>query len=1076
MADEKHRRKPRHSSISLCFTIIVSVTPHATAMAQSKIQRPSPSPTLDHIVRHAQADYEANRRQHGAYAPQTLIAGFTLATHLAQRGRDAEAKPIYRALEEGFPRVIPPDAPEMARLLADMATVWERSGEASQALVYANRSSEIYRKHAESRDVQAISAPLLAARLHTEFGQLDKAQTSVDHARERWRGGQDWPPALGYAVQQADFDVAIAKGDLSSATRLLGEMKIAASADGVRLTDVSMAEVRLLLREGKWQQLQDLLGTMEVAANLRAGTQGDITSANISYYQGYVFLVRSQYVQAESVLRQALATYESHFSASHPVIARTLHSLALAYQELGSYDRAEAFYKRAIDILARNFGSDSANVIGTRLETTRLDIARRDYQKAERTAREGLRLLSAAQLPDQRLLAIAQTALGHSLQRQGRVAEALVHFAASLDHARVFRGAEGTELSVPLTHLAELYAESGRPEAALVALEQSIAIMRRDGMSAPTTEARALMIRARVAADAGQLDRALNDARASSELLQRRGELAGSDAQLGEAEQRIARPLYAEHALIAQRGSSQTPDRAPELIAESFAAAQGAALSSAARAVSQMSARFSKDAGELGDAVRRRQDLVQDRRAYERLATDLIGVAPHLRPPGQAEQIADALVKASQQIQALDDDIGRRFPGYRELVTPRPMALTRLQSVLDADEAVIFQLTLDKETLLWLVSNNDAELVRSDLGRAELDKLVRQVRETLVMRAGALRAFDTAGSAEIYRRTLGVLKTPLDRFRHLLFALDGPLQSLPPGLLLPDLPPPEQKTGYEKLPWLGVSHAISVVPTVGSLVLLREVDRPSQAPEPFAGFGNPMFGTQRGKERSMGALNLLRTGGPVDRSVFQRVPQLPETADELETMRRLLGGKSQHLYLASKATVRSVREAPLDQFRVLGFATHALTAGEFPGTAEPAILLTPGPEGDANDSGLLTASDIARLKLDADWVLLSACNTAAPDGTPSADGLSGLAQAFIFAGARTLLVSHWAVASEATVPLTTGTIARLAGNPALQKAEALRQVMQEMASGKVDPRYTHPAIWAPFIIVGDGWRGGAARN
>jgi CHAT domain-containing protein len=257
------------------------------------------------------------------------------------------------------------------------------------------------------------------------------------------------------------------------------------------------------------------------------------------------------------------------------------------------------------------------------------------------------------------------------------------------------------------------------------------------------------------------------------------------------------------------------------------------------------------------------------------------------------------------------------------------------------------------------------------------------------------------------------------------------------------------------------------------LVLLREVDRPSQAPQPFIGFGNPLFGGRPGQQRSLSAINLLRTGAPVDRSVFRRIPPLPETAQELETMRRLLGGSPDAMYFSDKATVAAVKKASLDRFRVVAFATHAVAAGEFPGTAEPAILLAPGSPTDPSDDGLLRASDISRLRLDAEWVLLSACNTAASDGTPGADGLSGLAQSFIFAGARTLLVSHWAVSSEATVPLTTGTIERLISNARMPKAEALRLAMVEMASGRLHPSFAHPAAWAPFILVGDGW---AVRN
>ena len=117
---------------------------------------------------------------------------------------------------------------------------------------------------------------------------------------------------------------------------------------------------------------------------------------------------------------------------------------------------------------------------------------------------------------------------------------------------------------------------------------------------------------------------------------------------------------------------------------------------------------------------------------------------------------------------------------------------------------------------------------------------------------------------------------------------------------------------------------------------------------------------------------------------------------------------------------------------------------------------------------LLTASAIAGLRLDADWVILSACNTAAPGAGAGADGLSGLARSFFFSGARSLLVSHWAVASKPTVMLTTGTIERLATDPFVGKAEALRQSMADMLDDDTTDYLQHPAFWGPFILVGDG--------
>jgi CHAT domain-containing protein len=150
----------------------------------------------------------------------------------------------------------------------------------------------------------------------------------------------------------------------------------------------------------------------------------------------------------------------------------------------------------------------------------------------------------------------------------------------------------------------------------------------------------------------------------------------------------------------------------------------------------------------------------------------------------------------------------------------------------------------------------------------------------------------------------------------------------------------------------------------------------------------------------------------------------------------------------------------------------AALSGQVQGSAEPGLILTPPPKGTSNDQalerddGYLAASEIAALKLDADWVVLSACNTAGAQGE-DAEALSGMARAFFYAGARALLVSHWAVGSEGAVKLTTRAFDELKAHPEIGRAEAFRRSMKELIKkgALVD---AHPSQWAPFVVVGEG--------
>jgi CHAT domain-containing protein len=211
-------------------------------------------------------------------------------------------------------------------------------------------------------------------------------------------------------------------------------------------------------------------------------------------------------------------------------------------------------------------------------------------------------------------------------------------------------------------------------------------------------------------------------------------------------------------------------------------------------------------------------------------------------------------------------------------------------------------------------------------------------------------------------------------------------------------------------------------------------------------------------------------GGLADVAQIRAAPPLPETADELCAVAADLRVPANDIYLGARATVAQVRKlsdaGDLQKFHLVHFATHGALAGQVGGSTEPGLILTPPATASEADDGYLSASKIAGLKLDADWVILSACNTGA-GGSRDAEALSGLARAFFYAGTRALLVSHWSVNSEATVKLITGAIHRMSADRSVGRAEALRQAMLTLIDEDSDTA-AHPSTWAPFVVVGEG--------
>lgn len=209
--------------------------------------------------------------------------------------------------------------------------------------------------------------------------------------------------------------------------------------------------------------------------------------------------------------------------------------------------------------------------------------------------------------------------------------------------------------------------------------------------------------------------------------------------------------------------------------------------------------------------------------------------------------------------------------------------------------------------------------------------------------------------------------------------------------------------------------------------------------------------------------------GLADADAVRLLCPLADTATEIKCVGASLGAAPATMHIGPDASEAELKKLPLERYRVLHFATHGLLAGDTSqmsaGLAEPALVLTPPARASALDDGLLTASEIAALKLDADWVILSACNTAAGNG--HGETLSGLARAFLYAGSRALLVSHWPVTSSAAVELTTGAFDAIKADPTLGRAEAMRRSMSALIDTG-DDFMAHPSYWAPFSVVGEG--------
>ncbi|MGH7276828.1 MAG: CHAT domain-containing protein, partial [Candidatus Rokuibacteriota bacterium] len=614
-------------------------------------------------------------------------------------------------------------------------------------------------------------------------------------------------------------------------------------------------------------------------------------------------------------------------------------------------------------------------------------------------------------------------------------------------------------------------------------------------------------LRAMALAARGDTSTALTEfASATGVLVDRGAYVDDEQTSRGERDQRLAWILTSYIDLLHRVSGTAAVPRDLDPIAEAFRLAEVVRGRFVQRALDATAARSAATTPALADLARREQDALKQLGALYGLLTATSdgsdsGVVTDLR--GRI----DALQRARQ---TLVQQIEKEFPTYAQLVNPRPITLEQARAALRAGESLVTTLVTDERTYVWAVSAR-GRLVSAvvPLGETELREKVDRLRRALDPRArtlGAIPEFDIVTAHELYRHLLAPVWEGWEGAQSVIFVRHGVLGQIPFALLPmePVTLGPEREplfAAYRSVPWLVRRHAVTTLPSVGALVALRQAPAATAARRPFVGFGDPYFTAQQAeaapREGDAPRLGMAPTasdgsgqtyrlalrdvlvspGADVETSKLAMLPRLPDTAEEIRGIARAMSADlARDVFLGVSANEHTVKTLDLAKYRVVAFATHGLVPGDLDGLTQPALALTAPEVAHVEGDGLLTMEKILALRLDADWVVLSACNTANGAGT-GAEAISGLGRAFFYAGARALLVSNWPVETTSARMLTTALFKRQVEQPTLTRARALQQTLNWMideggitdpATGKQVFSFAHPIFWAPFALVGDG--------
>ncbi|MXP10282.1 CHAT domain-containing protein [Pseudoblastomonas halimionae] len=454
---------------------------------------------------------------------------------------------------------------------------------------------------------------------------------------------------------------------------------------------------------------------------------------------------------------------------------------------------------------------------------------------------------------------------------------------------------------------------------------------------------------------------------------------------------------------------------------------------------------FARDGSDQdGDAQTLRNELLDLARQQAELSARLDQA--RIDATDTAGELTAELASVAGLQQVAERALLEEHPDFVARYRPVPVALADLRTRLGADEILVAPVEGDLQG--WLVRVSADGVASHAL---EMDNIAASVA-TLRAAVDAPQTLASFPQEEAHALFAALFPDGVAGVDRVLVYGGRSLATLPLGMLVT-----EAYTGdLRRAPWLARMVGSQ---TIGNLALFSRADAQSQteAGRRFVGVGGIALPGSDGGERLAG---LFRSGRP-DATTIADLPELPGAAGELNRIAASFPPSARTLMIGPDASEARFKAADLQDIAVLAFATHGLVAGELADLWEPALLLRPG-EGDSGDDGLLGASEIAGLAIDADWVILSACNTAA-GSSPGAPSFGGLAAAFAQAGARSLLLSHWRVRDDAAAYLSARTVEIAAQGR--DRAEALRQAQVELMENRTVADAGHPSVWAPFILI-----------
>ena len=424
----------------------------------------------------------------------------------------------------------------------------------------------------------------------------------------------------------------------------------------------------------------------------------------------------------------------------------------------------------------------------------------------------------------------------------------------------------------------------------------------------------------------------------------------------------------------------------------------------------------------------------------------------------EKKQIAKKVKLLREEIETLKKelDLGKLLKGDSFIY--QNINIKQIQNSLADDQIIIYYLNYPNNLYFGAITKDKTKFLYKYFKETKIDNLVKQIRKSINFDEGSPSKFDFKSSEELYVELIKPFEEYIKDKKDLIIVPHGSLLSLPFEILVDEIPANKK---FNNNNWLIKNHNIIYYPSISSFYSMKNLKK-VKLKKYFAGFGDPSLSKNNKTlvfEKKEDVENVFLRGGIANVDKIRQFSELPKTSDELNEISNFFDKKD--IFLKENFNEKNIKSIDLEKYSVLSFATHGVVANEITSINEPGLITTPPKKGSVLNDGVLKSSEIKNLNLNAELVILSACNTASGDGSSSAEGLSGLASSFFYAGARSLMVSHWYVEDESTVDLMKNTFDNLKDHNNL--SEALRESKLAMMENQ---QTSHPIFWAPFVLVG----------